>query len=184
MTSTNGRIFKMNRVKRAGFVLSCVAVATMNLVWAADQAPAPESGADARVELQHLKAAMAEQQKVIEQLKATLEAQQKMLERVSAMASAASLAAQHTPPPNVAVVASATPMAAPMPALAPRPDFAPPLPAAPTPQAMAEPASPLEIKIGETTIQPIGFMDMTADWKDKNAGGDRKSGGEGKSVDL
>ena len=32
-------------------------------------------------------------------------------------------------------------------------------------------ANPLQIKIGETTIQPIGFMDLTMDWKDKNAGG-------------
>jgi uncharacterized coiled-coil protein SlyX len=165
MNSFTGRIVQMNRVKRTGLVLSFIAVASMNLGWAADQNPAPQATPDSQVELQRLKAALAEQQKVIEQLKATLEAQQKMLEKVSATATAASLAAQHTPPANVAVMASATPMAAPMPAPAPRVDYAPPMP-----QAVETP-SPLQLQIGNTTIQPIGFMDFTADWKDKNAGG-------------
>jgi hypothetical protein len=38
-------------------------------------------------------------------------------------------------------------------------------------QADAAASSPLQIKIGDTTITPIGFMDLTAEWKDKNAGG-------------
>jgi hypothetical protein len=165
--STKGTIVQMNRMKRAGVVVSCVAMATMNLSWAADQVDqAPEAGADSQVELRQLKAAMAEQQKMIEQLKATLEAQQKMLEKVSATATAASFAAQHTPPASVAVMASSTPMAAAAPAPAPRPNYDPPMP-----QAAAEAANPLQIKIGDTTIQPVGFMDLTADWKDKNAGG-------------
>jgi hypothetical protein len=45
---------------------------------------------------------------------------------------------------------------------------APPAPAA---TAAAEPSAPLQLKIGDTTIMPVGFMDLTADWKDKNAGG-------------
>src|ERR1035438_5870804 len=141
MSSTKGTIFTMTGTKRAGLILACFAVATMNLGWAADQAPVLQTATDPQVELSRLKAAMAEQQKVIAQLKATLEAQQKMLEQVSALATAASVAAQHTPPANVAVMASSTPMAAPMPAPAPRSDFAPPMPAAPTPQP-AEPANP------------------------------------------
>jgi uncharacterized coiled-coil protein SlyX len=157
--------FTMNRTQRAVVLLVATVAVAMTPAWSADQAAAPQAGTDAQVELQRLKTAMAEQQKVIEQLKATLEAQQKMLEQVSATATAASMAAQHTPPANVAVTASATPMAAATPP-APRPNYVPPMP-----QAMAEPPSPLQIRIGETTIQPIGFMDLTADWKDKNAGG-------------
>ncbi|MGD0498003.1 MAG: hypothetical protein ABSC23_06155 [Bryobacteraceae bacterium] len=40
------------------------------------------------------------------------------------------------------------------------------------PAAAAAPASsPLQFKIGDATIMPVGFMDLTASWKDKNAGG-------------
>jgi hypothetical protein len=41
----------------------------------------------------------------------------------------------------------------------------------PAAQAPAAASSPLQLKIGDTTIMPVGFMDLTADWKDKNAGG-------------
>ena len=37
--------------------------------------------------------------------------------------------------------------------------------------AAADASSPLQFKIGDTTIMPVGFMDITAVWKDKNAGG-------------
>ena len=39
------------------------------------------------------------------------------------------------------------------------------------PQADAATSSPLQFKIGDSTITPVGFMDLTASWKDKNAGG-------------
>jgi hypothetical protein len=39
------------------------------------------------------------------------------------------------------------------------------------PQADAATSSPLQFKIGDATITPVGFMDLTAEWKDKNAGG-------------
>jgi hypothetical protein len=35
----------------------------------------------------------------------------------------------------------------------------------------AAPSNPLQIQIGNVTIMPVGFMDLTAVWKDKNAGG-------------
>ncbi|SPE26067.1 conserved exported hypothetical protein [Candidatus Sulfopaludibacter sp. SbA3] len=37
------------------------------------------------------------------------------------------------------------------------------------PPVVAEAASPLQLKIGEVSIIPIGFMDATAVWRDKNA---------------
>jgi len=39
-------------------------------------------------------------------------------------------------------------------------------------QATADaPSNPLQLQLGNVTIMPVGFMDLTADWKDKNAGG-------------
>jgi hypothetical protein len=55
--------------------------------------------------------------------------------------------------------------------LAPPAAAAPALPQAPAATAPAAASSPLQLKIGETTIMPVGFMDLTASWKDKNAGG-------------
>jgi hypothetical protein len=44
-------------------------------------------------------------------------------------------------------------------------------PQTPAAAPAAEPPSPLQFKIGDTTIMPVGFMDLTSEWKDKNAGG-------------
>src|SRR5262249_36157749 len=44
---------------------------------------------------------------------------------------------------------------------------------APCPGATAqapEPTSPLQIKIGDATITPVGFMDLTNTWRSTNAG--------------
>ena len=39
-------------------------------------------------------------------------------------------------------------------------------------QAPADaPSNPLQLQLGNITIMPVGFMDLTASWKDKNAGG-------------
>jgi hypothetical protein len=137
----------------------------MNLAWAADPAPAPASAttADSSAELRRLKTQLDEQRKQIEQLLATVEAQGKLLEKIGATADAT----EHNTPRNPALIASTTPMVAPpAPAAAASPAF--------PPQQAAEAApvsSPLQLKIGNTTIMPVGFMDLTADWKDKNAGG-------------
>jgi len=160
---------QMYRARRAGFVLSCVAVAMMNAAWAEDPAPAPGNGAgaDSSAELRRLKTQLDEQQKQIEQLRVALAAQSKLLETMSGTAGAQ----QHVTPRNLGQIASTTPMlppAPPVPAAATSPVYNPPLPQ----QAVVEPASsPVQLKIGDTTIMPVGFMDLTADWKDKNAGG-------------
>jgi len=78
--------------------------------------------------------------------------------------------------PSKSLTASTTPVAAPLPAAAPpavsSPVANPPLPktAAP-PQPYTGHTSPLQILLGDIGITPVGFMDLTADWKDKNAGG-------------
>jgi hypothetical protein len=166
----------MYRARKVGFVLSCVAVTMMNAAWASDDpvpAPADATGANSSAEMRRLKTQLDEQQKQIAQLRAALEAQSKLLEKIAATAAQTEQPAQvgqHVTPRNLGQVASTTPIlppAPPTPAPAPSPVYNPPLP----PQAGEAASSPLQIKIGDTTIMPVGFMDLTADWKDKNAGG-------------
>ena len=45
-----------------------------------------------------------------------------------------------------------------------------PKPLPPVPQSSGDNSSPLQLKIGNTTIMPVGFMDATAVWRDKDAG--------------
>jgi hypothetical protein len=149
----------VNKTKRAGFLLSCVAVATMNPGFAADGPPAaaPATGTDSAAEFFRLKTQLDEQQKQIERLRAALEALTK-----------ASEDSQHVTPRNLGQIVSTTPMLPPgSPAPAPSPSYNPPKPQA---DAVAA-GSPLQLRIGDTSIMPVGFMDLTADWKDKNAGG-------------
>ena len=65
--------------------------------------------------------------------------------------------------PNMGEVASSTPML-------------PPPPPAPAPRVLdpqvpaGESSSPLQLKIGDATLTPVGFMDLTAVWRNENAG--------------
>ncbi len=69
---------------------------------------------------------------------------------------------------NVGDVATIAPIVPPLPA-APAPK--PALPAMPAAQAAAPDAtSPLQFKIGDTTITPVGFMDLTNTFRSTNAG--------------
>ncbi len=136
--------------------------------------PASPAATPTAADIAKLKAQLDEQQKELDKLRATLEAQMKLLEQASASASAP---APERKSQSVAETASVTPMVVGPPVTTPSrapltlPD---PLPARPTPPQtpMAAPmSSPLQLQIGDTTIIPIGFMDATAIWKDKNAGG-------------
>jgi uncharacterized coiled-coil protein SlyX len=78
--------------------------------------------------------------------------------------------------PPSSLTASTTTAAAPLPAAAPpavsSPIMNPPLPkvAAP-PQPVTGTSSPLQILLGDIAITPVGFMDLTATWKNTNATG-------------
>jgi hypothetical protein len=155
-------------------VLSCVAVTLLNPAWAADP-PASPAASPTAVDIAKLKALLDEQQKQIEQLRAALAAQQKMLDQAGV--SAAAPAAPERKKQSIGETASAVPMILPAPVTTPArapltlPEPMPARSAAPQ-AAAAEPASsPLQLKIGDTTIMPVGFMDLTLSWKDKNAGG-------------
>ena len=130
-------------------------------------------------EVEKLKAMLADQQRQIEALRQAVAEQQKLLERVEKPAAPKAAAAPEAPPAAPAsstvagssaapapaqrpLIASSTPMLVPGADPAPSPRYSPPLP-------QAEPTSPLQLKIGDVSIIPIGFMDLTAVWRDKNA---------------
>ena len=109
-------------------------------------------------EIERLKTQLAAQQEQIDQLRRTLEEQKRVLDQAS-----------QPKPPSLGQVASTT-------AIIPAGDVAPVLhpglaAALSTPQsASAEPASPLQIKIGTATITPVGFMDFTGVFRSADGG--------------
>jgi hypothetical protein len=150
-----------------------MAVAFVGTVWAADSPATPDPAsapAPTSADLAKLKAQLDEQKKLIEQLRSALDAQQKMLEQVTATSTAP---AQQPAGPqhkmaSAGEVASITPVLGSAAVAAPTP--ARPL-SPPFPQGAADaPASPLQLKIGDTTLIPIGFMDMTSVSRSTNPG--------------
>ena len=124
-------------------------------------------------EIAQLRALLAAQQKQLESLQHAVEQQQKLLEKT-----ADSTNALQTLRPNLGSVASITPVlpvpAAAMPALpaypSPRPQAAPTAGGNPCEAAPDAAQVPPYIRIGNTCMIPIGFMDLTSVWRDKNAG--------------
>jgi hypothetical protein len=162
------------RNKRAGFVASCVAAALINPMWASDPPAPPPSGTntDSSSELQRLKDQLARQQAQIEALRSALDDQKKLLESMAATKEASAAGARNATPAD-RLIASTTPMIPPAPAADPAPRRAADAPL-PPPQAQGAAAAvapaPLQLKVGDTTIMPVGFMDATFFWRDKNAG--------------
>jgi hypothetical protein len=124
-----------------------------------------------------LKAQLAEQQKQIDQLKLALEEQKKLIER-SMKVTASDDKREFALPRNKALgeVASTTPYIPPAPAPAPlaapviEPAQAPANPPTNPCEAVPDGPAPAFIRLGSTCLVPIGFMDATSVWRDKNAG--------------
>jgi hypothetical protein len=114
-------------------------------------------------ELDKLKARLAEQQSQIDSLQKSLADTRKAMDGIAKSSSEPAAAPGYRKLGGD--LASTNPVLAPPPPPAPRPALAPPA------DAPVSVSSPLQLKIGDTTIQPIGFMDLTGEWKDKNAGG-------------
>jgi hypothetical protein len=161
---------------------------------------AADDQADRNGELAKLKAQLEQQQKQIEQLSKMLVEQKKVLDQVTSSSTAAPAAAVSpagvktdapaavaapVPPAPSAVAAAAEPAPAPATAIHMLPNMGevasstpmlPPAPPAPAPHVLdpqvpaGEPSSPLQLKIGDATITPVGFMDLTAVWRNENAG--------------
>lgn len=108
-------------------------------------------------ELEKLKAQLAAQQEQIDQLRRSMEEEKKLLEEAS-----------KPKPPSLGQVASTTPI---VPAGDAMPVMHSGLAAAVAiPQSDAEPASPLQLKIGTATITPLGFMDLTSVFRSADGG--------------
>jgi len=135
-----------------------------------------------------LKQQLAEQQKQIDMLRLALEDQKKLIERVTngAPAQPGSTATAATPASTdftlpsktLGQVASATPViptAPAAPAAVPpsvlNPPQQPPAGTSGNPcEAVPEGPSPAFLRLGSTCVVPIGFMDATMVWRDKNTG--------------
>ncbi len=116
-----------------------------------------------------LKAQLAEQQKQIDALKSAMEEERKLFEKAtSAVAPVKPAQDTFALPRNKALgdVASTTPI---IPSIAPA--VAPALDAGQAPTAAeAIPPSPLQLKIGDAYITPVGFMDFTGVWRNHDGG--------------
>ena len=144
-------------------VAACAAV---SIGWAADDAAPATGSAVSPTEIQQLKTQLEQQQKQIEQLRTALEAQQKLLERAATAQAPSSEPDHHVP--NLGQVASTTPIIPRgiAPAAAQIGPSATPL----AKSAEATSPSPLTIHIGDATITPVGFMDITNTYRSTNAG--------------
>jgi len=120
-------------------------------------------------DIELLKAKLAEQQKQIELLRQSVDAQQKLIERLATPAVKPAEQAAAAPAPGFTrvggAVASATGALPDMSPVAPSPKY----PGA-DPQAAAANSAPLQIQLGNVTIMPVGFMDATMVWRNKDAG--------------
>ncbi len=111
-------------------------------------------------EIAHLRSALAQQQKQLQMLQETLQNQQALLDKA--------LGASLGTFTGIGEVASTSPIVP----IAPLPAAAFPSPA-PTLQVVGNAAgesSPLQLKIGDATITPVGFMDLTNTYRSTNAG--------------
>ena len=130
------------------------------------------------VEIETLKKQLAEQQKQIEELRLIVLGQKKQIDTVVSK-DAVAVSAPAAPVPSSNQVASTVPYipstvlakASPMPLTIPaQPSAAKPAAALSNPcEATGEAKSPAFIHIGDTCLVPVGFMDFTAVWRDKNA---------------
>ena len=125
-------------------------------------------------EIARLQAALAAQQKQLEALQKSMEQQQKLLEKAMDTTNA-----QQTQRPNLGNVASLSPMVpGPSPSAVAIPSLASPRPQAAPAAAGGNPCEagaegntvPPYLRLGSVCIVPIGFMDLTSVWRDKNAG--------------
>ena len=165
----------MNKLRYIRIAVFCAALLPVAL-WGADASqPAPDAGATPAAgqfnEIERLKAQLELQQRQIRDLQVALEEQKKLIDKV-ATTEAATPAPSPEPEhkaPNLGDVASTAPIIprGVAPALPPTP-----LPAPPPAQAgeAAPPESPLQLRIGNTTILPIGFVDATNTWRSTNSG--------------
>jgi len=153
----------------------CSAVFLAASLWGQTVAPSPANGQDASSQnMDALKAQLAEQQRQIDQLKLALEDQRKLIEKATGSVPAQPGQTTFGLPRDKALgeVASTTPI---IPSIAPvaKPTLSAGQPASsstnPCDAAPDTNAVPPYLRLGSVCIIPIGFMDATFVWRDKNA---------------
>jgi len=162
------------KAKTIGTAILCSAILFGATLYGQTSAPSTQSTDN---DVATLKAQLAEQQKQIDALKAAMEEQKKLIEKAASAAPSRDSQDTFALPRNKALgdVASTTPI---IPSIAPAvaPVVAPPLNAGQNAasanpcEAVPDGPSPAFIRLGSTCLVPIGFMDLTAVWRDKNAG--------------
>lgn len=114
-------------------------------------------GQDANDDIARLKAQVAEQQRQIEELTRRLDSLMKPMQPgQSQTASESNAAGNAARPDNRPLVASTTPIFPSAPAPSSAPIISPPAQPAGTDQ------NPLQLRLGDVTITPVGFMDITS----------------------
>ncbi|MGP8243246.1 MAG: hypothetical protein ACLQVN_01865 [Bryobacteraceae bacterium] len=122
--------------------------------------------------MQQLKAKLVTQQKEIDLLQKALADQQRALDRLAA-ASASSVPTNAAPAPLPHVGGLVASTSGTLPSTASASPAAPSPSPAYYPPAQADNSnapSPLQLLIGNVSIMPVGFMDLTGVWRDKDAG--------------
>ena len=139
---------------------------------------AARSTTDANDQVSGLKQQMALQQKQIEQLQKALEEQKQLLERVEKTASSSQTmvapapAAQQVASPQIASITPIIPKGLAKPDNSSVPLSAIPAARVATPaKAEGSETSPLQFRIGDAAITPVGFMDFTSVFRTHAAGG-------------
>ena len=138
---------------------------------AAIEMPPSDKDEQTTLEIEALKKQLADQQKQIEELRRMVLGQKEQLDTIARQdaTSERNQVASTVPylPSTVLAKASALPLAIPAqtPAAA-KPDAMPANPC----ETAGESKAPPFIHIGDTCLVPVGFMDLTAFWRDKNAG--------------
>jgi len=162
------------KAKTLGNVI-CSTVFLAASLWGQTVAPSPANSQDPNSQtMDVLKAQLAAQQKQIDQLKLALEDQRKLIEKVTNTASVQPGQDTFALPRNKALgdVASSTPI---IPSIAPA--AKPVLSSSQSPSSSSNPcdgapdsnAVPPYLRFGSVCITPIGFVDATFVWRDKNA---------------
>jgi hypothetical protein len=131
---------------------------------AADDAGTPASSQND--EIARLKTALAEQQKQLQMLQQAIASQQALIEKAASGSNFAAVGQVASTRPILPV--APLPIAAPAPIAIPQaaPAAASKNPCEATPDANAVPAY---LRIGSVCVVPVGFMDLTAFWRDKSA---------------
>jgi hypothetical protein len=149
----------------------CIVAVLLPGSWAADPvtpAASVPAGSTQPADIAKLKAQLDRQQKEIELLLTELAEQRKLLEKAGVGGETVSTAVVQHATPAERLTASTTPMLVPPPTASATPSFRPPAPQAAA--ALPSATAPLQLKIGDATIIPIGFMDMTSVTRSTNPG--------------